>query len=439
MRKRHKTMKKTLVTVMILCAALCVGAQSPLGLTYPLGVPDLAVSGASAAMGGGGTAAIDENIGASLNPANVAIGNRSVFSALISYDLTNIHDNGASSSVSGYMPKLLSLIIPLGPAGNAVVAMQKRYDANLNFYTKDDTTYDKNTSISKEKNVTTNATAIELRREGGLSSWQAGWAYRFGDGISVGLIYEYLFFNRDSRNVFESTLSHDLESGTTSYKTTVTDSMSTAFSNHGIRFGMQIPVHEKVTLGFAGEYVLSGNGTKSGKYILSDNQNNNAVTVDSSQKKFSVTLPPSVSIGAAYAPDAHWLLTADANTTMWQYYKNDGEPRSIKQGFGLSAGARYIPAANILSSKYWEKVHYSAGVYYATLPNDNTLDRAQEYALSVGAGLPIPRDGGMVDIVLSYGGRSDPKYSGYEENVVKLQLGLSGGRNWFQKDASKDY
>jgi len=436
-------MKKILFVTVIFCVALSVGAQSPLGLTYPLGVPDLAVSGAAAAMGGGGTAAIDENIGASLNPANVAIGNRSVFSALISYDITNIRDNGASSSVSGYMPKLLSLIIPLGAAGNAVVAMQKRYDANLNFYTKDDTTYDKNTSINNEY-VTTNTTAIELRRDGGLSSWQVGWAYRFGNGVSVGLIYEYLFFNRDSRNVFESTLSYNLNNGTTSYTTTVTDSMTTAFSNSGLRFGMQIPVHEKVTLGFSGEYVLpgNGNGSKTGKYsrrVSDQGEKDTTFYGPELRDNLSVTLPPSFSIGAAYAPDAHWLFTADAHSTIWQSYKNNLESRKINQCFGISAGTRYVPAANILSSKYWEKVHYSAGVYYATLPNDNTIDRAQEYALSVGAGLPIPRDGGMVDIVLSFGGRSDPKYSGYEENIVKLQLGLSGGRNWFQKDASKEY
>jgi len=416
-------MKKTLVTALIFFAALSAGAQSPLGLNYPLGAPDLAVSGASAALGGGGTAAVDEYMGVSQNPANAAVGNRSVFSALISYDITNIYDDGASSGVSGYMPKLLSLILPVGGAGNVVFAMQKRYDANLNFYTRD---------VKKMVDIDTTAThttAIEVRRKGGLSAWQAGWAYRFGNGVSLGLIYERLFFNRDSRDIFESELSYKLASGTTSYADSTHNNVTTEFANNSLRFGAQIPVHEKVTLGFAGEYPFPGQG-------------NGSVNVNGDTSSLSVTLPPAMIIGAAYALDAHWLFIADAYSTLWEFYENNDFPGSSPKpdrDFGISVGARYIPAANILSSKYWEKVHYSAGFRYATLPNDKSLDRAQEYALSVGAGLPIPRDGGMVDIVLSYGKRSDPRYRKYEENIVKLQLGLNGGRDWFQKDASKEY
>jgi hypothetical protein len=413
-------MKKTLFTALIFFAALRAGAESPLGLAYPLGVPELAVSGASAALGGGGTAVVDEYMGAGLNPANMAVGGRSVFSTLISYDITTIIDNDSSASVSGYMPKMLSLIIPVGRAGNLGFAMQKRYDANLNFYTRDAQT------VKTPYDTTIRTTAIEVRRKGGLSAWQAGWAYRFGNGVSLGLIYERLFFNRDSRDIFESEISYKLSSGPTSYADSTHNDVTAEFASNSLRFGAQIPVHEKVTLGFAGEYPLPG-------------QNNGTANVNGSQSKISVTPPPAMSIGAAYNMDANWLFAADAHTTLWEFYENGFEPRVVDRCFGISLGARYIPAANALSSKYWEKVHYSAGFRYATLPNDKTFDRAREYALSVGAGLPIPRDGGMVDIVVSFGNRSDPKYSGYEEGVVKLQLGLNGGRNWFQKDASKEY
>jgi hypothetical protein len=422
-------MKKTLVTTLIFFAALRVGAQSPLGLNYPLGVPDLAVTGASAGLGGGGMAAVEEYMGSSLNPANAAVGNRSIFSALISYDIMNIYDNGKFARTAGYMPKLLSLILPAGQAGNVVFAMQKRYDANLNFYTARVDTLELTT-------MTTHTPAIEIRRNGGLSSWQAGWAYRFGNGAGLGLIYERLFFNLDSRIVSKSVL----HSGGESYATTATDSALTEFAGNGIRFGVQIPVHEKVTLGFAGEYILSGegNGLEAGEYRRDDDNS----VIKSRHKKFSATLPPSMNIGAAYRPSDRWLIAADAGTVLWDFYENELDTAAAtkpERELGISVGVRYIPAANVLSSKYWEKVHYSGGVRYATLPNAKDYDRAREYALSLGAGLPIPRDGGMVDIVLSFGRRSDPKYSGYEEGFVKLQLGLNGGRNWFQKDASKEY
>ncbi|GBU20332.1 hypothetical protein R80B4_00208 [Fibrobacteres bacterium R8-0-B4] len=433
-------MKKTLVAALILFAALRAGAQSPLGINYPLGVPDLAVAGASASLGGSGTAAVEEYMGASLNPANAAVGNRSIFSALISYDIVNVYDNGESAEVSGYTPKLLSIILPAGRAGNLVFAMQKRYDANLNFYTERVNTLERLAPASHTPD-------IEIRRKGGLSSWQAGWAYRFGNGLSLGLIYERLFFNLDSRILRKSSLSYRLDDNSwESFATTVTDSLTGGFSSNAFRFGMQIPVHEKVTLGFAGEYTLPGrgNGSEGGGYYRSDED----TVLGSYHNKISVTLPPSMSIGAAYKLDDRWLFVADAYTVLWDFYEKsleNGAENDIKpeRELGVSAGVRYIPAVNQLSSKYWEKIHYGVGARYATLPNSKAYDRgrAHEYAFTVGAGLPIPRDGGMVDIVLSVGKRSDPKYKGskYEESVVKLQLGLNGSRSWFQKDASKEY
>jgi hypothetical protein len=415
-------MKRITVAVACFCAALAsgAGAQSPLGLNYPLGSPDLAVPGASAALGGGGTAVIDEYMGAGLNPANAAIGSRSVFSALVSFDMVAISDNGASSSVSGYKPKFISLILPVGAAGNLSFATQNRYDANLNFYTRK--------SDSTEVKTANHTATIELHRKGGLAAWQAGWAYRFGNGVGIGLVYERLFFSRYSRDVFESVLAYNSDGGDIEYTSISADSSEAAFSSDALRFGAQIPVHEKVTLGFAGEYPLPGNG------------NGKATINGGDAAPFSATLPLSFNFGAAYAMDEHWLFAADFTIIPWgEYYKNTFEPDTANQCLGISAGARYIPAVNALSAKYWEKVHYGAGARYATLPNDRTLARAYEYAFSVGAGLPIPRDGGMVDIVLSFGKRLDPRYSGYEENIAKLQLGLSGGRDWFKKDASKEY
>ena len=424
-RKQHKNMNRILVTALIFCAALRIGAQSPLGLTYPLGVPDLAVSGASAALGSGGTAAIEQYMGASLNPANAAVGNRSVFSALISYDIVSVYDDGATDDISGYVPKYISLIVPIGQAGNLSFSMQKRYDANLNFQT-----------TKEEVGATTTHTYItEIRRTGGLSSWQAGWAYRFGNGFGIGLIYERLFFNLETHNVSASVLTF----GDDTYMTRISDSVVVAFASNGLRFGAQIPVNDKVTLGLTGEYLFPGNknGSEIGGYYL----DLDTADGDGYKKKLSVTLPPSMTIGAAYRPDDHWLFVADARTVLWDSYEKSYDDPDTKPEteFGISVGARYIPAANVLSSKYWEKINYGVGIRYATLPNNREDDRAHEYAFSAGAGLPIHRDGGMVDIVVSYSRRSDPKYSNYEENIVKLQLGLNGGRNWFQRDTSKDY
>jgi len=409
-------MNAVAVLLPFLCAA--VSAQSPLGLHYPFGMPDLAVTGAAAAMGGSGTAVAEEHLGTSLNPANMAIGGRSAYSATVSLDMVNIRDDGKSSTVSGYAPKLLSLILPIGAAGNIGFAMQTRYNANINYYMTTDITTDIDKTEGKYK-----ANTIDLQNTGGLTSWQAGWGYRFKNGLSFGLIYERLFFNEEASSTFESVFRYKYENGgTDTYKeASLSRTETTSFSSDGIRFGTQIPVHEKVTAGIAAEYVFS---------------NSNGKTSQLDESEFSLSLPPSINIGLAYKPDERWLVAADAQSTLWQLYDNEfdelfgDEEINIPQTFGVSAGGRFVPAANRLSAKYWEKIHYSAGLRYCQLP----LKNSHEYALSAGTGLPIPNGGGLIDIVFELGQRIDRRYSKYSENTVKFMLGINGGRNWFQKD-----
>jgi len=419
-------MKKAVCAILFLCAA--AGAQSPLSLRYPLGMPDLAVAGVAASLAGSGTAVVDEYLGTSLNPANAAIGNRSTFSALVSFDMTNVSDDAGSSTVSGYMPKLLSLIIPIGRAGNLAFSMQKRSDANLNFFT---------TEVLQDGVEGYKSATIELHRRGGLTSWQGGWAFRFKNGLSLGLIYERLYYNMDSRDAFESTFSYKLEEASPSFTESAYEDVASNFASDGIRFGMQVPVHEKVTLGAAAEYIIpgSGNGLRTREYY--------AATVDKSERSYDVDLPPSINIGASYKPDDRWLLAADANAVLWERYENDDPSagaRVAQRTYGISAGAYFIPAANVLSSAYWEKIRYSAGLRYATLPHDGSADGgAHEYSFSIGAGLPIPNESGVVDIVVDLGRRTDARFAGYAENIVKFQLGINGGRNWFQKEKARNY
>jgi len=425
MRRTHRyalIIKAVIAAILALC--VFASAQSPLGLQYPLGIPDLAVPGAAAAMGGSGTAVADEFWGMGLNPANAAIGERSAFSALVSLDMTTVKEDGASpSSVSGYSPKLLSLIIPIGKAGNVGFAMQKRYDANLNFYTKE--------TEESADGYGTKTNTIEFGRKGGLTAWQAGWAYRFGSGMSVGLLYEKLYYNRESRDVFESLFDYP----DATYRAGMIATEVLHFESDGIRFGMQVPVHSTVTLGVAAEYIIQGsdNGLRTREYFRTDAVN---APLDNSARSYSVTLPPSINIGAAYAPNDHWLFAADAHSTLWEAYTNDLDTNKVQRVYGLSAGGRFIPSTNRLSAEYWEKIHYSAGLRYTSLPHYETSDGAREYAVSLGLGLPIPNEGGIVDIAIDIGRRTDDRYKDrkYGENTIKIQLGINGGRNWFQRE-----
>ncbi|MDR3013493.1 MAG: hypothetical protein LBU70_09855 [Chitinispirillales bacterium] len=412
-------MKKSVLAALIFYMAVSA-QQSPLGSRYPFGIPDLAVTGSAAALGGGGAAVAEEQMGICLNPANAAIGSRAAFSAMVSFDLTNISGDGGSSWIHGYSPQLMSLIIPFGRAGNAAFSMQQQYNANLNF--GPDTTIDGyKTDI------------ITLHRTGGVTAWQAGWAYRFRSGFGVGILYEHLFFNSDSRDIFVTRFSDERMIN----QMTIGENTVTSLSAGGIRLGMQIPVHERVMLGVAAAGIFHGKDNGTEMFMRSYRDNTYASTQFSwdvqEESVFSSSLPSSFNIGAAYKPDDRWLFAADAYMTLWGLWDDADthfDSRDLRSTtLGISAGARFIPAANLLSSTYVEKIHYSTGLRYTSLPGTS----AHEYALYLGTGLPIANDGGLIDVVLSFGQRIDTQLSKYSENIFKIQLGINGGRSWFHR------
>ena len=421
--RRAANMKKYVLAVFLLCGASY--ASSPLSLQYPLGMPVQAVTGGAAAMGGSGTAVAEEYMGVALNPANGAIGARAAFTALVAYNSTTVVDNGNSGRLTNYEPQLLSLILPVGNVGNISFAMQRRYDVNLNFFT---TTEDLRDNLRE-------TTTIELHRQGGLTAWQAGWAYRFGNGIGFGFQYERLFFKNDARNIHEAEFRYDLGTGAVTHRSSLVETINTSHSSDGIRFGMQIPVHEKVTLGAAAEYILPG---KDNALTKRDYRRSDALSAPViSSSTYSVSLPPSISIGAAYRLDERWLFAADAFSVLWQRYENPHETYYVRQTGGISAGARFIPAAGRLVATYPEKMHYSAGLRYSTLPYGG--GGTHDFGITLGLGLPIQGDGGQIDVAFGFGRRTDARYEGYSENTVMFQLGINGGRNWFQKDAASSY
>jgi len=418
--------KNGLVSLVILSLCTAGFAQSPLGVHLPLGMPAMAVNGPAAAMAGSGTAVIDEFLGSTLNPANMAIGSRAAFSALVSYNNLTIKDDYGSSNVSGYSPKLLSLILPLGTSSNISFAMQKQYDANLNFFTTN--------TLENASELATVTSTIELQNRGGLTSWQAGWGYRFNNRVSFGLIYERLFFNKESYNSFQSSLEYPDDITFTGNSTfSIRETSTSSFSSNSVRFGMQIPVHEKVTAGMSAQYVLYA---KTGSLTREYQHSDDPAPHYESKRKFNVHLPPSISAGLSYEPNNKWLIAFDLHSTIWDRYDHGIEiPEDLRTTYSMALGASFIPSANRQGAEYWETIRYRAGVRYSQLP----LKESQEFMATLGTGLPIPNDGGLIDIIFGFGRRNSSKYSGYREYVTKFELGINGGRSWFQRPAARNY
>ncbi len=396
-------MKKVVSLALIIFAT--TQAQSPIGLGLPTGLPVQSTTGPSSSMGGAGTGISDENFGLTLNPANMAIQNRSAFSGVVSLDYLQIKQGSSKSLLNDYSPKLLSLIIPAGLAGNFGFAIEKRGEAALRFQLKDQSGL--------------GAIYTEIQRSGGSTAWQGGWGYKIGKGPSIGILYERIYSDITSSETRRSVIEVD----SVNIESSISKNSVMESATNGIKMGVLMPIG-KFSVGVAGEYSFyDDNGKYQTEYLKAD-------TTERSDQKLFLHLPPSIRAGVGYHYSPEWLFAADIQATLWERFKSDIDLfRPLRRTYQISAGTRYIPSPDQLTAPYVETVHYRAGLRYNQLPVDGT----QEYSLSLGAGLPISEDGGLIDIVFEAGRRTDSRYSGYSENLFSVQLGINGGRNWFQK------
>jgi len=110
----------------------------------------------------------------------------------------------------------------------------------------------------------------------------------------------------------------------------------------------------------------------------------------------------------------------------------DREGVSYTDAFGVKAGGFYVPKFNSLTN-YLSKITYRAGFRYQELGLQiNGID-INEFGISFGLGLPLPRQFSTLDLGFEVGSRGETTDTLVEENFFTVSLGLSLGQKWFKK------
>jgi hypothetical protein len=248
-------------------------------------------------------------------------------------------------------------------------------------------------------------------------SWQVGWGYSILHLVNIGLSYERFYLDAE-----QTRLSTIYFSGV---ETDSRDSMKVEGSGNGIRAGVLVPVG-KVKLAVSGEYCFTGHAESftgvypSGSTVPAAN----TYTTDT----FSLQLPPSLLLGISYDVSPEWLIASDVSLGFWQLSKFSGmlaQPGAATTT-GISLGAQFIPAPNLLTPKYWETIRYRAGLRFTQLPGKDSY----EYMLSLGTGLPLGKGFGILDIGLEIGRRESGLFKDYSEDIVRIGIGFNGGHKW---------
>jgi hypothetical protein len=99
----------------------------------------------------------------------------------------------------------------------------------------------------------------------------------------------------------------------------------------------------------------------------------------------------------------------------------------------FSVGGEFTPTSSMIAS-YWKRVKYRMGFRYNKTYLNLRNNQINEFGISFGVGLPIPRSLSTFNLALEVG-RSGTTAAGLiQNNFFKLTIGIAIWERWFVKN-----
>ena len=98
----------------------------------------------------------------------------------------------------------------------------------------------------------------------------------------------------------------------------------------------------------------------------------------------------------------------------------------------ISVGAEYIP--NLIGRSYLSHIKYRLGAYYSKpYYKIDGVRAADEYGVTAGFGLPIPRTRSVLSLSAQYVRTKGTQAAFLNENTLRICIGVTFNERWFFK------
>lgn len=268
--------------------------------------------------------------------------------------------------------------------------------------------------------------AVQYYGDGGLHQLYVGAGIKILKNLSVGANISYLWGDvTHTRALTFPNNSADLPwTGVT----------GTSIKSYKLDFGVQYTQafgkkHE-ATLGvvFSPGHDL-GNDTYE-QETLGDN--NTGATVNTREVAATFGTPMSLGIGLSYVYDQRLTVGTDFTFQKWSSVAYMNEKDVFCNRTKIALGAEYFP--NPMGRSYLAHIKYRVGAYYSQpYYKINGVRAANEYGVTAGFGLPIPRTRSVLSLSAQYV-RTEGKTPAFlNENTLRVCVGVTFNERWFFK------
>ncbi|MBP7809800.1 MAG: hypothetical protein KA163_10940 [Bacteroidia bacterium] len=153
-------------------------------------------------------------------------------------------------------------------------------------------------------------------------------------------------------------------------------------------------------------------------------------------QKTSVRLPLEQGIGMSIKKGDMLNIAVDASYTNWQQFRYLDNVNTLKNSYRVSFGLNFVPNKYAAGSgAYIRRIQYRIGAFYNTgfLELKNTM--INNYAATVGLGLPVGlfRQFSMVNLSAQFGQMGSINNGLMQEKYVRIIVGFTFNDKWFNK------
>jgi hypothetical protein len=372
------------------------------------------------------------------NPASLAWLNATVFEAGLFGEYSNLKFSGESNKVWTGNLSHLALAFPIFNELNDLLQKRERkffWSSNVALLPVTTIGYDINTT---QFHPLLDTVLNVFQGSGGTNHLLVGNGFRIGN-FSAGFNISHLFGQIEGKRQVAFT---NLDA---SYSDKFIDNISLRGWIWSFGVMQKILLDKKkagenfyngrsLTLGLYGNNKSSFQ-TKTNVYRIRENFSYAPIQSDTLFRQDDVQgsgkLPAEFTIGLMYDKFLKFRVGLEYSFAKWSQYKNEAKPESLYDSKRVAIGAEYIPNAASYNN-FFQRIRYRAGFY---LTNDPRLENLNQYALTLGLGLPVilPRQQtSFVNLMFDIG-----KYNtedGIQETFVKIGLGFTLNDNsWFFK------
>lgn len=284
-------------------------------------------------------------------------------------------------------------------------------------------------SMGEYRDVADNAadaSVVSYSGEGGLHQLFLGAGFKIIKNLSVGMNISYLWGDVTRKSALS------FPSSSANYPVSITSNV--AMKSYKLDFGAQY-THQfgKKHAATLGVVFSPGHNLYNDAYETRQvGSSTTGATVTTEDVSVTCGIPTTYGVGVTYVYDNRLTVGADAMFQNW----SDVEYMNNKEAFcdrgRVSVGAEYIP--NLMGRSYFSHVKYRLGGYYSKpYYKINGVRAANEYGVTAGFGLPIPRTRSIVSLSAQYVRTKATEASFLDEKTLRICVGVTFNEGWFFK------